>query len=218
MKIIDISPCVDESLPVWPGDPPIRIEQFLDLGRGDAANASMISCSAHTGCHVDAPAHHFADGVGADELSLAILLGPAYVADLALVEQIGPEELDALRLPAGVRRLLFKTRNSNLWNERPHVFHRDYVALTPEGAEWVVRFGVRLVGIDYLSVERFSPPAPITHRTLLQAGVVILEGLDLRAVTPGPYQLICLPLRLRGLDGAPARAVLVDEGAEGPVS
>lgn len=209
VRFIDVSLSVDENLPSWPSDPPIRMSQFLDMGRGDAVNASSMSCSVHTGTHVDAPRHHFADGSGTDMLALSALIGPAFVADLTGCDRIDARSLERAGLPAGVERVLFKTTNSNLWRDGVGAFDRTYVALTEDAAEWLTAAGVRLVGIDYLSVERFEASVPVVHRTLLQAGTVIVEGLDLTGVAPGPYQLICLPMKLRGLDGAPARAVLV---------
>lgn len=199
---------------MWPGDPSLEIRRFLDMGRGDAVNASSLRCSVHAGTHVDAPVHHVAGGVGADELPLEALIGPAVVADLTARREIGPADLDRLGLSADTKRLLFKTDNSEIWSHEPEEFRREFVALTTSAAGWIVRAGIRLVGIDYLSVERFGASPPLVHRTLLEAGVVILEGLDLRGVRAGRYQLICLPLKLRGLDGAPARAVLVEKGKD----
>ena len=198
------------SLPTWPGDPPITIDRFLDMYRGDDVNASRVSCSVHAGTHVDAPLHHLPDGASADALQLASMLGPAIVADLADVDEIGPHELEQLNLPTGTTRMLCRTRNSRLWAENASGFRRDFVALTPGGARWLVERDVLLIGVDYLSVERFGANPPDTHRRLLEAGVVILEGLDLRAVKPGPYWLACLPWKLRGTEAAPARAVLIE--------
>lgn len=212
MKIIDISLALDSSLPVWPGDPPIQIQPFLSLKRGDRVNVSSVSLSAHAGTHVDAPFHHFEDGLGIDALPLEAFIGPAVVVDLTEVPEVGRTELEALHLPRGTQRLLLKTKNSQLWSETERGFCRDYVAVTPEAAEWLVDAGIRLIGVDYLSVEKFRATPPVVHRRLLSAGIAILEGLDLRGVSPGNYHLICLPLRMRGLDGAPARAVLVEKG------
>jgi arylformamidase len=203
---------VDGSLPVWPGDPSIRVDRFLDMARGDAVNASSISCSLHTGSHVDAPLHHLSNGRGVDALPLTAMIGPAVVADLSAADEIGPRELEALRLPDRVERLLCRTRNSQLWGDANRDFRKDFVAVTGAGAEWLVKRGVRLIGIDYLSVERFGATPSETHRRLLEADVVILEGLDLREARPGHYWLACLPWKVRGVDGAPARAVLI-EGA-----
>ena len=210
MKIIDISVAVDASLPTWPGDPSVTIDRFLDMGHGDAVNASRVSCSVHTGTHVDAPLHHLAAGYGANMLHLASMIGPAIVADFADAGEVGPRELDALNLPANTVRLLCRTRNSLLWASPDRHFRTDFVAITAGGARWLVDRGVRLIGVDYLSVERLNASPPETHLRLLEAGVVILEGLDLREAKAGAYWLACLPWKLCGTDGAPARAVLIE--------
>ena len=211
MRIWDISVGVSPGLPVWPGDPLIELERYMAISAGDAANVSRLACSVHVGTHVDAPVHFVDGGSTVENLPLDILIGPAIVVELLDVEAITADCLEALALPSGTTRLLFKTRNSGLWANPHHDFYPDYVALTPDAADWVVRRGVRLLGVDYLSVQRFYDPEPLTHFILLGAGVVIVEGLDLRAVLPGRYQLICLPIKLVGSDGAPARVVLISE-------
>lgn len=213
MRVIDISVTVDGRLPVWPGDPPVEITPFLQLARGDAANASRLSCSVHTATHVDAPRHHFEDGGGVDALPLSSLMGPAVVVDVTGLQRIARSDLERRDVRPGVERVLLKTNNSALWAGPTPEFRPDFVALMPDGAQWLVEIGVKLVGIDYLSVEPFGASVPAVHHTLLRAGVVVLEGLDLRSVAAGSYGLICLPMKLRGLDGAPARAVLVDDGS-----
>ena len=211
MQVWDISVSVSATLPVWPGDPPILLERYMAISAGDVANVSHLACSVHVGTHVDAPIH-FVDGSSAVEnLPLDILIGPTAVVELLDVDAITADCLEALALPSNMTRLLFKTRNSELWADPRHDFYPDFVALTPDAANWVVRRGIRLLGVDYLSVQRFHDPEPTTHRILLGAGVVIVEGLDLSAVRPGTYQLLCLPLKLVGSDGAPARAVLIKE-------
>jgi arylformamidase len=213
MRFIDISVTVDDRVPLWPGDPPVEVASFLQIGRGDAVNASRVSCSVHTGTHVDAPCHHFKGGVGVDALPLGILIGPAVVVDARGLARVGRGDLEARGVGPGVDRLLLKTDNSALWAGRTR-FHPDFVALCRDAAAWLVDLGVKLVGIDYLSVERFGAREPVVHRALLGAGIVILEGLDLGPVAAGAYRLICLPIKLGGLDGAPARAVLVDDREE----
>ena len=211
MKIIDISLPMMPTLPVWPGDPEIVLRQTKSLEAGDLANVSQLSCSVHTGTHVDAPCHFIQGGGPVDELPLDVLIGPAYVRHLPNVKEISPVDLEKLVLPRHTKRLLLRTRNSDFWQREISEFMSDYTALTPEAAGWVVDRGIRLIGVDYLSVQRFHGAEPTTHRILLGAGVVIVEGLNLYEVPPGSYHLICLPLKLVGSDGAPARAVLLEE-------
>jgi arylformamidase len=153
-------------------------------------------------------AHH--RRISVDALPLETLVGPAVVADLRGAEAIGPTELAALDRPAGVERLLCRTDNSDLWLKAAGEFPEDYVAVTPEGAMWLVERGLRLVGVDFLSVERHGPPDFPVHRTLLAAGVIVVEGLDLSRVEPGAYTFLCAPLKIIGGDGAPARALLIE--------
>jgi len=211
LKILDISLPVSPALPVWPGDSPVKVERYRSIATGDECNVSRLSCSVHSGTHVDAPSHFIDKAPAIDELPLEALIGPVLIVEVPQVDtRIEPEFLDSLSLPAGTERLLFKTRNSNLWRQAEHSFQTEYVALTQEAASWIVARGIRLVGIDYLSVQLFTDSKPLTHCILLQAGVVIIEGLNLRHVSPGAYQLVCLPLKLVGCDGAPARAVLIE--------
>ena len=211
MTIFDISLPVSPAIPVWPDDPQVVLRRTMSLDDGDGVNVSHLSCSVHTGTHVDTPIHFIQGGSGADKLPLDALIGPAYVGHLGQAREITIADLERMALPPHTQRLLLRTRNSELWAQGTREFTPDYVALTPEAAEWVVDQGIRLIGVDYLSVQRFHDPEPTTHRTLLSAGVVIIEGLDLSEVQPGTYQLICLPMKLVGSDGAPARAVLVRE-------
>ena len=210
MKIIDISVPVSPGLPVWPGDSPVVLERYQSLSEGDDCNASRICCSVHTGTHVDAPGHFIDKASTVEDLSLDTLIGPAIVIEVPVVGAIEPDFLECVSLPHDTIRLLFKTRNSDLWRKPDHDFHSDFVALSPQAANWIVEREIRLVGVDYLSVQMFADPEPLTHRTLLNAGVVVVEGLDLQNAHPGLYQLICLPVKLVGSDGAPARAVLIE--------
>jgi arylformamidase len=177
----------------------------MSRDRGDPANVSLLRFGSHTGTHVDAPAHFVDGGAGVDALALDVLIGRTLVAELTAPAVVERADLAALPLE-GHTRLLLKTRNSALW-EAPS-FSRDYVALSVDAARFLVERGLRLVGIDYLSIEGYAATGHPVHTTLLGAGLVILEGLDLRRVTPGVYELICLPLALAGADGAPCRAVL----------
>jgi arylformamidase len=210
MRIYDVSVEVSQSTPTYPGDPHIEIEQWAALSRGDAANVSMLHLGAHTGTHVDAPAHFIEGAPRVCSLPLEVLIGPARVVEISTgVHAIEAEHLAAARLD-GAKRVLFKTRNSAFWNDTSAGFRTDFTFITPGAARALVEMGVQLVGIDYLSVEQFKPERFDTHTTLLSNGVVIVEGLDLREVAAGTYELICLPLRLTGGsgDGAPARVVL----------
>jgi len=204
MKLYDVSWPVSPSMPVWPGDPPVVLERVTSMERGDSLNLSRLASSVHVGTHVDAPLHFIADGADISLLPLEVLIGPARVIELAVVDAITAASLAQFDL-SGVQRLLFKTRNSALSRNG---FVKDFVALTGDAAQWIVQHGVRLVGVDYFSVERFGGDGSV-HRALLGAGVVIVEALDLRDVPPGDYTLYCLPLILVGSEGAPARVVLV---------
>jgi arylformamidase len=207
-EIIDLSPTISPALPVWPGDPIVRLSRVASLESGDAFTLTELAMSAHTGVHVDAPAHYVRGGAGVDALALDILIGPALVADAGDAKAITAGVLETLRIPMGIQRLLLRTRNSVRGLMASSRFHTDFVAVTADGAEWLVTRGVRLVGVDYYSVAPYDALAP-THQILLRAGVVIVEGLDLTAVTPGLYTFICLPLKLQNADGAPARAILL---------
>ena len=207
--IIDISVAVHEGLATYPGNPTPSMTPVLRIGAGDSSNVSELRLGTHSGTHVDAPAHFFDGAPAADALPLDALVGPATVLDLTRVEAaVTPEDLAAAGLPRGAVRVLLRTRNSARWREPSAPFDPGYVALAPEAARLLVERGVRLVGIDALSIERFGAEGRPTHRTLLAAGVVIVEGLDLSDAPAGDYLLACLPLKLAGADGAPARAVL----------
>jgi arylformamidase len=193
---------------VYPGNPAIEIVPQQEIAQGASANVSSVFFGSHTGTHVDAAKHFFDDGETVDMLPLDKLIGRATVLEFAEdVMQIGAKELDGQ--PIGdAKRVLLKTRNSALL-EQPE-FTRNYTFLAPDGAELLAGQGVELVGIDYLSIEQFRSGHHRTHRTLLERRIVIVEGLQLGGVAPGVYDFICLPLRLAGMDGAPARAVLLE--------
>jgi arylformamidase len=189
----------------------VRIEHVESISRGDPANVSRLHLSSHTGTHVDAPSHFLTQGLTVDRLPLELLVGPALVIDVEPVETlaISPLELASVNFPRDATRILLRTRNSLLWEGRVFEFERNYVHLSPKAAEWIVRRGIRLVGVDYLSVEGLNTTEHRVHHILLEAGVVIVEGLDLSRVPPGPCQLFCLPLKVEGADGAPARVLVV---------
>jgi arylformamidase len=204
MEIHDITVPLRNGMVVYDGDPEVRLERVHSLEQGDVANNSRLDFGVHSGTHIDAPVHFIDGAPGAEEIPLEPLIGPVSVVDATAVERhLDAETLIALGLPEA-DRVLFKTRNSQLWAvER---FARDFVHLTGSGAEYLVARGTRLVGLDYLSIGDAD-----AHRTLLGARVVAVEGLDLSRVEAGEYQLVCLPLKIVGSDGAPARAILVRE-------
>ena len=206
-ELIDISIPLAPGIPVWPGSVGYALTRSSCPENGDPVMNSTLGMDVHVGTHVDAPCHFIPGGAGSEALPLDVVIGPVRVAALDEVECVTPEVLSALDLEPDVTRLLLRTRNSKLWSCGEQEFRRDFVALTAEAARWLVEHGIELVGIDYLSVQRFGDPS-LTHEILLGAGIVVLEGLNLASVAPGNYELICLPLRLVGSDGAPARAVL----------
>ena len=206
-RIFDISVPVTSGGVVYPGNPEIRIEPQQEMAKGGSSNVSLLSIGSHTATHVDAPLHMIPGGDGVDRLPLHVLMGPALLLAFSDdVMAVGESQLRGQPI-AGHERVLLKTRNSRFLRER--TFHKDYTYLAPDGAAYLASLGVQLVGIDYLSIEQFHSGHHRTHKTLLGAGIVIVEGLDLSAPEPGVYELRCLPLLLAGLDGAPARAVLI---------
>lgn len=204
----DVSLPISTAMPIWPGDPDIRIERVFSVKEGDEFNVSRLELGSHTLTHVDAPRHFIEQGVSVDRLPLDVLIGPAVVAELrpqgSLITAI---DLGHIGI-RNVERLLIKTRNSDLWAGGVYDFEYDFVSLSQDAAQWLLSKGIKLVGIDYLSIEAFNARDMAVHRILLEKGIVILEGLDLSQVPEGRYQLICLPLKVRHGDGAPARVVL----------
>ncbi len=209
-QIIDVTLALANDLPGWPGDAPSRIEREFVMASGDAFNSSRIQASLHWGTHLDAPYHINPNGWRIDEIPPELLMGPARVIELPQVSRITAAELKKQSLQ-GVQRLLFKTRNSHFWSEHPLRFHPDFTALTADAAEYLLQLGVRLIGIDYFSIDLFTADDLPVHHLLYQQNVPAIEGLDLRAVLPGEYRLICLPIKIRGGDGAPARVLLLKE-------
>ena len=208
MRIHDISVPLRDGGVVYPGNPAISITAQQAISKGAGANVSRIDFGSHTGTHVDAPKHFFDDGAGVEVLPLDVLIGPARVVSFGDdVMSVGEAELRRVDL-AGATRVLIRTRNSAWLAAGDPSFHPDYTFLAPDGAGYLVSLGVKLVGVDYFSVEQFHSGHHKTHRTLLGAGVVIVEGLVLAGVDAGTYELLCLPLNMPGLDGAPCRAVL----------
>jgi arylformamidase len=207
-RIYDISVPIRSGGLVYPGNPVIEIELQQAIARGAGANVSFIRFGSHTGTHADAARHFFDDGQAVDSIPLERLIGPAIVVSFPdSLMAITAADLDGVDIGSH-KRVLLRTRNSKLLSQREFV--PDYTYVAPDAAALLVERGVELVGVDYLSIEQLHSGHHRTHRTLLGASVVILEGLDLSLVEPGEYELICLPLRIAGCDGAPARAVLLE--------
>ncbi len=207
MTLFDISLTISEDFPTWPGDPPIELKMISQIEKGDLANVTHLSAPVHMGTHVDAPNHFLGNGKTVEDIPLDYLVGPVLVLEMSSPEVITAGDLDAFVIPEGTRRILFKTANSEYWKEEQHTFQENFVALGPDAAARLVDLGLIVVGVDYLSVAPFSEPVP-THKVLLEAGVLIIEGLDLSRVSAGDYKLYCLPLKIAGSDGAPARVLL----------
>lgn len=205
-KFYDISPQIFSGMLHYPSDPPVEIRSVKSLGKGDSSNLSLIRMGSHSGAHIDAPKHLFDDGEGVDLAALDHLIGICQVVDARGLAAVDAKFFE-LRADSGIDRILIKSDNSELWKDPD--FSTNYVALTQDGAMWAVQQRIVLIGIDYLSIEAYHSAGSPVHQSLLEAGIVILEGVDLSEVDPGVYQLICLPLRLRDLDGSPVRAVLV---------
>jgi len=205
MKLIDVTVPLDSNLPMYPGNTPFTLEAIKRIGRGDSSNVSTLHMSAHAGTHVDAPRHFFDDGPGTEALPLEMLVGRTRVIEMTSRKSITAEDLARLDLSEDVR-VLIKTPNSRLWGSPE--FHADYVGVTESGARHLVDHGIKVVGVDYLSVEEFKRPGAPAHHILLGGGTIVIEGLNLRDVEPGTYEMFCLPLRVIGSDGAPARVVL----------
>ena len=209
MRILDVTVPLSAEVPAFPGDPPFELRTLSRVEDGAAYSLSRLCLGTHSGTHVDAPAHFLAGGAGVEQLPLEILMGKARVVELPVSERIERHDLQELDLSDDLRVLL-KTRMSG--QLRQPVFHQDHVYLTADAAVYLAQIGIKLVGIDYLSLEQFGSSDYAAHRALLAAGVVIVEGLDLSEVEPGEYDMTCLPLRIPGADGSPARVVLRTRG------
>ncbi len=206
---IDVTATLDPATtPVYEGDAPMKFEFLKDMRKGDALTLSVYSLGAHSGTHIDAPMHFVRDGASIDRVSLEPLIGPARVIDIPdSVQAIDAAELDRHEW-RGAQRVIFRTRSSlRGWMASPN-FHRDFAYIAPDAAQLLADAGVQLVGIDYISAEQFGAPAPRTHRILLGKGIPIVEGLALKGVRAGDYDVIVLPMKVAGHEGAPARAVL----------
>lgn len=208
MPYHDVTLTLNNDLPVWPGDPKVSITQATFISKGDTCNISHFNSSVHAGTHVDAP-YHFIEGAQTVEyLDINKLIGRVFVVKLDdEIKTISGDVLEAANIPVGIKRLMIKTSNSKLWADENNDFFHEFVAITKDGADWIVKRKILLVGVDYLSVAPFGEGVP-THRVLLKAGVIALEGLNLSKIEQGYYEMICLPLKLQGSDGSPARVIL----------
>lgn len=211
MKFHDISVTVTSELPTWPGDPSVELGRVSKIEEGANANVSRITMGVHTGTHVDAPFHFLENGTTVDTLPLDVLIGSVQVVDVGeQVDVINADVLKKSSLIPGVSRILFKTRNSKIWARSEKEFQTEFVGIDADGAEFLVQQGIKLVGIDYLSIAPYKKSRP-THEILLNAKMIIIEGVDLSKIQAGVYQLVCLPLKLGGSDGAPARTILIEQ-------
>jgi arylformamidase len=211
MKIHDITLTITTSIPVWPGDTNVWLERVKKIENGDSDNLSQLKMGVHTGTHIDAPYHFVQDGIKVDELSLDTLIGPCQVIDVGdEVDLITASVISKAKISSNIPRILFKTRNSKHWLGETYEFDRNFVGISEDGATSLVKLGMKLVGLDYLSVAPFNLGKPV-HDILLQAGLILLEGADLSRIRSGVFTLMCLPIKLGATEGAPARAVLIEE-------
>jgi arylformamidase len=211
MKVHDVSLVMRPDMTTWSNEPGPAITPLRRIANGDTANVSTVSFGDHTGTHVDPPIHFIEGGATVERLPVDAMVGPCLVIDYDRATHVDAEWLEHADIPRGAARLLFKTRNSELWSDPTRRFTRDFVTVNASGARWCVERGVRLVGVDYLSIEPQGPEKagyPV-HHTLLGAGVVIVEGLDLRGISAGEYELVCAPIKIKDGDGAPARVFLI---------
>jgi len=207
--IYDVTVPITNTMPVWPGDPPVQLlsKSHESRDKTHVVTVTAITMASHTGTHIDAPFHMIQGGKRLNEFPLDILVGKARVLESSAVRSIGRAELEGVNWD-GVERVLLKTQNSAHW--RDGKFYEEFVYLEPDGAEFLVQRGVRLVGIDYLSIDKFQSPSHPTHFALLKKNILILEALNLKGVTPGEYTMYALPLNLQDADGAPARVILIN--------
>jgi arylformamidase len=203
---IDVSVPLHDGMAHWPGDQPFERKRDSDMEKGDHDNVSQMTTSVHVGTHMDAPLHFIKNGEAIDRIPLDVCIGRARIIGIANQERITPQDLDRHNIRSG-ERILFKTTNSDrVW--RTNDFQKQFVSIAADAARYLGERKPRLVGVDYLSVGAYHGDGAETHQALLGAGIWIIEGLDLSSVEPGDYDLICLPLKIAGSDGAPARAVL----------
>jgi arylformamidase len=211
--IYDVSVPITSTMPVWPSDPPVKLTPTSHLARDKShtVRVTKVEMGSHTGTHIDAPWHMVEGGRRLNQIPLETLMGPATVLDVPGVKSLKRSDIENFDL-SGVERVLFKTENSQHWNDAK--FYEQFVYLEPEAAEFLVSRGIKLVGIDYLSIDEFKSESHPTHFVLLKRNVVIIEGLNLSRVPPGRYHMIALPLNLQDVDGAPTRVILVESSPE----
>lgn len=209
MKIIDISILINDKnkTPTWPGGNDLKIKSILNI-KENICNETSIEMSSHIGTHIDAPFHFIAKGQLVDQFNLDIFIGTVFVAYLPKVKNITSFDLEKLKIPVGIKRILFKTENSLLWKKKISKFTKKYVGITSDGAIWLSKHNFKLIGVDYLSVAKFTETAEV-HKILLSKKIVLLESIDLSKVKSGIYELVCLPLKISGLEASPTRAVLI---------
>ncbi len=210
MEIYDVTVRLREAMATYAGEEPGPVLDFHSLmSEGKSANVSALSLGSHTGTHVDSPDHFLSNGVTVEQMPVEYMVGPCYLMEHAGDGHISAADLEAAGIPGGTSRLLVKTKNGRFWDD--DAFHPEFIGLDDDAGPWLVGRGVVLVGIDYMSIERFHSPTHAVHKALLETGAVILEGLDLRRVAPGEYFLVCAPLPVAGADGAPARVFLLNQ-------
>jgi arylformamidase len=207
MRLYDISLPISNGLPVWPGDPSVSLVMTSSIINGDKCNITKMQMGTHTGTHIDAPYHFLKDGMTVDEIPIETLVGPCLVVEVDSKSLIKKNDFQKYDLN-GHSRILFKTKNSARWAKNINYFDTDYVALGTEVAQYLVELNTLLIGVDYFSIESFHSVDNPVHKLLLKHNIIILEGLNLSKVRAGVYELICMPLKLHGSEGAPARAIL----------
>lgn len=206
-KWIDVSVGIDPELAVWPGGTHVEYIRVNEMQKGAASNDTAININLHTGTHIDAPRHFIADGHTIDLLDIEVLLGEVYVAEIYGTDAISEKDLIDAGIPEGVKRLFVKTENSMIWKTSPNIFHHNFIAFDLDAAMWIVKKGIKLIGIDYLSIQKYKGDVKV-HQIILGNNIIALEGVDLSKVKKGYYEMICLPLRLKGVEASPVRVLL----------
>jgi arylformamidase len=209
VQIFDVSLPIHNHMMAFFHDPVAHVYRVRDLDKGDDANVSEIKMGCHTGTHLDAPIHFVVGAPAVESLALEDLIGPSLVVEFPdSLQQIRAADLEQAGIPAGTKRVLFKTRNSKDWEWKETEFHQDYCGVESDAAEWLIQRDVKVVGIDHLSICPFHDLLT-THRLFFNARTIVIEGLNLTGIKPGLYQLICMPLNIQGADGAPCRVALI---------